>query len=41
MIGEQPLILSGAVYEYASGTILAAPSGMMMGSYEMEAEKNP
>ena len=38
VIVEQPLILSLAVYEYASGTILAAPSGMMMGSYEMEAE---
>jgi len=34
------LILSLAVYEYASGTILAAPSGMMMGSHEMEAENH-
>lgn len=36
VVGEQPLIQPGAVYEYTSGAPLATPSGFMSGSYEME-----
>lgn len=36
VVGEQPVLEPGAFYEYTSGTPLATPSGVMMGSYEME-----
>jgi len=36
VIGEQPIIPPGQSYEYASGTPLSTPSGIMMGSYYME-----
>ncbi|CAK0752541.1 Protein ApaG [Azospirillaceae bacterium] len=36
VVGEQPIIVSGGVFEYVSGTPLTAPSGIMVGSYEME-----
>lgn len=39
VVGEQPLIPAGGNYEYASGTTLARPSGMMVGHYEMEDDK--
>jgi len=39
VIGEQPLLEPGDVYEYASGTPLATPSGIMSGSYQMENER--
>lgn len=38
VIGEQPRIGAGETYQYASGTTLPTPSGMMMGYYEMETE---
>ena len=36
VVGEQPVLEPGQAFEYTSGTPLATPSGMMMGSYEME-----
>lgn len=39
VIGEQPRIEPGEVFEYTSGTPLNTPSGIMMGSYEMENEE--
>lgn len=36
VVGEQPLLQPGEAFEYTSGTPLATPSGMMLGSYEME-----
>ncbi len=36
VVGEQPVILPGETYEYTSGTPLAAPSGIMVGTYRME-----
>jgi len=36
VIGEQPLLAPGASYEYTSGTPLSTPSGIMVGTYEME-----
>jgi ApaG protein len=36
VIGEQPIIPPGQSYEYASGTPLSTPSGIMMGCYYME-----
>ena len=38
VVGEQPLIRPGDSFEYTSGCPLSTPSGMMVGSYEMEAE---
>ncbi len=35
-VGEQPILHSGESFEYTSGTPLATPSGIMVGSYEME-----
>ncbi len=37
VVGEQPLLKSGESFEYTSGTPLSTPSGVMVGSYEMEA----
>lgn len=36
VVGEQPLLRSGEKYEYTSGTPLQAPSGIMVGEYEMK-----
>jgi ApaG protein len=36
VVGEQPQLKPGESYEYASGTPLSTPSGIMAGSYEME-----
>ncbi|MBM86211.1 MAG: Co2+/Mg2+ efflux protein ApaG [Rhodospirillaceae bacterium] len=36
VVGEQPVLEPGEVYEYTSGTPLNTPSGMMVGSYGME-----
>jgi ApaG protein len=36
VVGEQPVIPPGEIYEYTSGTPLATPSGVMMGMYHME-----
>ena len=35
VVGEQPVIPPGCMFEYTSGTPLDAPSGFMMGSYGM------
>jgi len=36
VVGEQPLLKPGQAFEYTSGTPLATPSGIMVGSYFME-----
>ncbi len=36
VVGEQPILKTGEIFEYTSGTPLATPSGMMAGTYEME-----
>jgi len=36
VIGEQPLLEPGESYEYTSGTPLGTPSGIMVGTYQME-----
>ena len=36
VVGEQPSLKPGEAFEYTSGTPLATPSGIMVGSYEME-----
>lgn len=38
VIGEQPVLKPGESFSYTSGTALPTPSGIMMGSYEMEDE---
>ena len=35
VVGQQPLIEPGATFEYDSGTPLATPSGIMVGTYQM------
>jgi ApaG protein len=37
VVGEQPVLGPGESFEYTSGTPLPTPSGIMVGSYEMEA----
>ena len=36
VVGEQPTLRPGQAFEYTSGTPLDTPSGIMVGSYEME-----
>ncbi len=36
VVGEQPTLKPGESFEYASGTPLPTPSGIMVGAYEME-----
>lgn len=38
VVGEQPVLHPGEHYEYTSGTPLTTPSGIMVGTYEMEIE---
>lgn len=38
VVGEQPVLRPGEQYEYTSGTPLTTPSGIMVGTYEMEVE---
>jgi len=38
VVGEQPVLNPGEHFEYTSGTPLPTPSGIMVGTYEMEAE---
>jgi len=38
VVGEQPQLAPGEQFEYTSGTPLITPSGIMMGTYEMENE---
>jgi ApaG protein len=37
VVGEQPVLPPGQAFEYTSGTPLPTPSGIMVGSYGMEA----
>ncbi|WP_410795947.1 Co2+/Mg2+ efflux protein ApaG [Parvularcula sp. LCG005] len=39
VIGEQPVLRPGEIYEYTSGCPLTTPSGMMFGTYGMETEQ--
>ena len=36
VVGEQPVLKPGDSFEYTSGTPLPTPSGIMVGSYQME-----
>ena len=38
VVGEQPVLISGESFEYTSGTPLGTPSGIMVGTYQMETE---
>ena len=38
VVGEQPVLKPGEAFEYTSGTPLPTPSGIMVGSYEMETK---
>jgi ApaG protein len=38
VVGVQPRLKPGESFEYTSGTPLPTPSGIMVGSYEMESE---
>ena len=38
VVGEQPLIMPGASFDYVSGCPLATPTGHMQGSYHMLGE---
>lgn len=38
VIGEQPVLAPGDVFEYTSGTPLSTPSGIMGGYYRMKTE---
>jgi ApaG protein len=35
VVGRQPVLQPGETFEYTSGTPLATPSGIMVGSYDM------
>ncbi|MBI3451841.1 MAG: Co2+/Mg2+ efflux protein ApaG [Rhodospirillales bacterium] len=36
VVGEQPVLRHGEAFEYTSGTPLSTPSGIMVGTYQME-----
>ncbi|MFZ5672072.1 MAG: Co2+/Mg2+ efflux protein ApaG [Pseudomonadota bacterium] len=36
VVGEQPTLAPGESFEYTSGVPLATPSGIMVGTYQME-----
>jgi ApaG protein len=38
VVGEQPVLAPGQSFEYTSGTPLGTPSGIMVGTYEMETK---
>ncbi|MFQ6018791.1 MAG: Co2+/Mg2+ efflux protein ApaG [Kiloniellaceae bacterium] len=38
VVGEQPTLGPGESFEYTSGTPLPTPSGIMVGTYEMETQ---
>ena len=38
VVGEQPILKPGESFEYTSGTPLPTPSGIMVGTYQMENE---
>ncbi len=37
VVGEQPVLAPGEIYEYTSGCPLPTPTGFMVGSYEMQS----
>ena len=39
VIGEQPKLKPGDSFEYTSGTPLSTPSGIMVGTYQMESDR--
>jgi len=39
VVGKQPTLDPGDSFEYSSGTPLGSPSGIMVGTYEMETAK--
>jgi ApaG protein len=38
VVGDEPVLEPGGSYEYTSGAPLKTPSGIMVGSYEMESQ---
>ena len=38
VVGEQPILKPGESFEYTSGTTLGTPTGIMVGSYQMETQ---
>ena len=38
VIGEQPRLNPGEMFEYSSGTVLTTPVGTMRGSYQMQTD---
>jgi len=38
VVGEQPILHPGESFEYTSGTPLKTPSGIMVGTYQMETQ---
>jgi ApaG protein len=38
VVGSQPLLKPGELFEYTSGTAIATPVGTMRGAYQMTAE---
>ena len=36
VVGEQPVLKPGESFEYTSGTPLTTPSGIMLGTYQMQ-----
>jgi len=38
VVGEQPVIASGSSYTYTSGVVLETETGIMEGTYQMQAE---
>lgn len=38
VVGEQPVLKPGQTFEYTSGTPLPTPSGIMVGTYHMQAD---
>jgi ApaG protein len=39
VVGKQPVLAPGGIFEYASGTPLATPYGVMFGTYQMVSEE--
>ena len=37
VVGEQPVLKPGESFEYTSGTPLSTPSGIMLGTYQMQS----
>lgn len=39
VVGEEPFIAPGSTYQYSSGCPLDAPSGIMVGSYQLKTDQ--